>query len=702
MKKPLRLVVAVLLALSVTALSGCFPKLKDGANLTPPSWKVPVQVPLVKKTFVLGDILADLDIPEMENIKIDQDSKLLSFVKQFQPEPLTLDIPDLSQAVNEFDLPPVEWTSGAFAVNIPNSYNVTFNHNIDLGIGDIYIPTQAIQLNPDTLIEIPFESIKLSDSNINSIHFTLTSDEPIDGLTLQLVDTMGNPIGQVVDFGFVAGGSTSVPQYTRTRTLDLSGQAIPRQMKFRLDLMVHSTSGNIRMDIAMNDQLEVVELIPVANDPDNPLIKNIPQITVPAITPLADFDQIQEIHFTSGIIRFRQTRTHTPDHPFPFNVRLDQLKINGDSSRFYQDTNGDICLNLSDLILTPTTTISGADVALVNNPVYDVWDDAANQLIPYLYNLSFIFENVEIDSIKGNASMISDLIPDPNPATPGKWDYILGPVASGIQEITYPAPVQDFAINLTDLFLTMNMDNDTSLRGDFSMKLVVYANQAGQPLVIDGKPVEASFTVHVEPRSETHFEFADQSDYSKFIAILNSKPRYIEYIYQGNLDLPEMFTLTSRDSVTTGFSVSLPLSLSIGAGGARIPKVYEDTMTLSASQRDLVKQACEFIDEAKLNIRYNNETSLGLGGTLTFSTQDGRTETVESVIFNNRTGVATLTVTRNLLDILQNETGFTLSYDMLIPNDTGTSRMMSLKASDQLGVTVWLDAKVRAHVPNQQ
>jgi hypothetical protein len=700
MKKPLRLFIVILLAMSVTVLPGCLPKLKDGASFTPPSWKVAVQVPLVKKHFVLSDVLADLKVTEQENIIINQDS-IYTFVQQFQPEPLTLDMPDLNQAVDQLDLPTIHWGSAAFQVDIPNTFDVTFDYTIDdLGVGDLAVSTEVISLNPTTIIEIPFESIKLSNANMNSIHFTLTSDEPIDGLTLQLVDAQGNAIGQLVDFGSVAG-ATTVPQYTRERTMNLGGQTIPRQMKFKLELQAHSTSGHIKLDVAMNNQLEVVELIPVANDPDNPLIQNIPQINIPEIKPLENFGQIQEIKFASGTIRFQQNKTHSQDHPFPFTIDFAQMGIDGDKTRIYQDTNGDICLNMNDLVLTPTTTIGGAAIALINNPVYDVWDDATNTMIPYSYDLSFAFEDVEIAYIRGDASMISDLVPDPNPATPGHWDYVFEPVASGIQEITYPGSVEDFAIGLTNIFLTMDLTNNTSLMGSFTLKLKVYSDKYGTVLMKDGKPVEAVFTILVDPRSETHFLFEKQDDYHKFIDILNSKPKYVEYFYEGLLELPEIFELTPNDSFTSDFSLSLPLSFTIGAGGAKIPEVYTQNMTLPADQREIVSMAYEFIDEATLNIRYTNQSSIGLGGTITFSTPDGREEAVNSVIFNNRSGIATLKVTRNLLDILQNEAGFEIVCDLLIPNDTGAARLMSIKASDELNVTVWLDAKVRAHVPSQ-
>lgn len=700
MKKSFRLIVVVLLALSVTVLPGCLPKLKDGASFTPPSWKVPVQVPVVKKQFILSDLFAELGVPT-ENLKIDQNTKMYRFIQQFEPQALTVDIPDLNQAVDELSLPSVHWESAAFNVTVPPANAVRFEESIkisDLG-GDSLIPTQTVELTPNTVIEIPFESIKLSNLDSNSIHFTLTTNEPFDGLTLQLVDLQGNPVGEIVDFGSVPG-DTSVQNVTTTKKLHLGGKTIPHQMQFKLVLKAHSTSAYIKLDIAMNEQLQVVELIPLANDPDNPLTKSIPQIDIPEIKPLANFPKIQEIKFASGRIRFRQTKQHTPDHPFPFSIRFDQMNIDGDRSRFHQDLNGDIYLDLTNLVLTPTTTMKGADVELIANPVYDVWDDVKGIVVPYNYDLSFAFEDIEIAYIQGDSSMINDLVPDPNPATPGVWDYAIEPKVD-ITEISYPFPMQDFAIGLSDLFVNMNLKNNTSLQGSFTFSLKAMTDKT-HPMMKDGKPLESTFTIHVSPRQDTVFELTTQAGYQALVEIINTKPPVIQYSYQGILELPETFQLTADDSLTMNASISLPLSVKVGAGGAKIPGVYKEHMTLSTEQREALKMAYEFIDEASLNIRYNNQSDLGLGGTITFTVPDGRKETVNPVIFNNQTGVAQISVNRNLLDILRNEGGFDIVCDLLIPNESSTERSMNIKASDQLDLTIWIDAKVRAHVPSQQ
>lgn len=684
------------LLIAVLLMSGCVALPHFKKDITPPSWKVPVQVPVYKSSANLEDQMKRFKLPLVP----DDVTNIYKYQLSVDNDSLKVSIPELKLGEQTLKLDAYKWSQGAIQVNsgIPD---IGFDYNVSTDLVDNYIDPHTATVMYSSLgsyFSSPFDKIKLSNSPNNNISFTLTTDEPIDDMVVTLTDKDGNPVGPGAFVEFSNIGPADQPSmgsaYTGTKTLSLAGCVLPKEMDFKVTYTHHSTMGSFHISTHMSNQLEIVEI--QGFDPASAGF-NLPDISIPNITPLSGIKGVNEVKIKSGKIRVVQDTTGSnTDEAFPFSINVNEFSVDG-QNLVKHDTTG-AYIDLAGLTITPTTTISAkASVAFADPLIYDVWNDAQGVLQPYQYNLSFAMEDVVAESVSGD---ISALVPDMDPSTP-EWDFPIDAKDSDLQEVTYPDEIKDFNIGINDIYLLLKVQNNTSFIGKFTVTLKAYEDASGTPMYDNGQPLQASFTMDIPERDTYVFDFAKTPDYTKFLKIINSRPKYISYSYSGAFGLGTDFKVTSSDFIRPSLDLAIPMSFTIPVGGVIMHDAFKQTMDIGASSRQTVDMAKEFIDEASLHINYNNNSSISLGGNFHFTTPEGANVTLTAALKPDTEDEVILTATRELMDILSNPSGFTVSADVALPNDTDTPHVMSLKSTDNIEFAIWVSGKINAHVPGQ-
>ena len=682
------------LLIAVLLLSGCIPHFKNPGELQIPSWTVPVKVPLMKYNVALSEY-----IEKVPGITSEPDTHIYKYQLHMDENDLPLNMPKMALQDGALKFDGFNWTQGAITV--------------DSGMTDLRLayflgdpPDEAIAPLTDThtyseevgsgYITLPFDKVRLSNSASNAITFNIKTDEPLDDLIITLTDKAGNAIAPSIHVSDVGPDDeiSNPAQYTIIRTMSLAGCTLTKEMDFKVQTTRHSSFAAVDVTVDMADQLEVVE-VSGFNPAD--IGMNLPSIDIPEFTPLSALPGVKEVKLKSGRIRILESTVSDGDAEFPFGIQVNGFFLGGEN-RLKVDAKG-MYIDLAGVTLTPETTISGnVGVQFADPLVYDVWDDETNKIIPYQYTLGFSMENLEADSISGD---ISGVIPDQDPSTP-EWDFPIPNQNLGLQQVTYPV---DFTgIDVTDINLKLVLENNTGFQGDFLLTMKAYSDDQGTPLLgSDGKPLVASFDMLVKPRQPFTFDFAAQPDYQKFLNLINAKPNYVSFEIGGRFILGADFTISSSDNIKPTLDVAIPLAVGIQPGGATIPGVYSVNMTLTPDEIDMIEMANEFVADAGLHIIYTNRSEIGVGGVLRFSTPDNKRKTLTATILPGAVkDEAVVRIDQELIDILKNPAGFIVTCDVVIPNDSNSKRIMSLKSTDQIDCTIWADGRIKAHVPGQQ
>ncbi len=688
----------------VLLLSGCnlVPNLKNLDEVSPPSWDVNVRLPLIKATGNLGDA-----VKKVEELELDTDTNTFSFSFSTADNPdldLTVPLPELAVNSDVLAFDAFNWNQGAIEITtgvVPFDISLMeYNEAIDFdGHATLDFDYYA---NSNKSIQIPFNRAKLSNSENNKITFTLTTNEPLDEFFITLTDLDGvqipgtNQIHVTELGGADYVGEVTMPEIEESYDISLAGCDLPDKMNFKVSLQAHSTSGSINLGVQVSNQLEIVEV--EGFDPAA-LGISIPDITIPEIKPLASLIGINNVTLESGKIYLNEEKIWADenDRIFPFKIQIENLLLDG-VDLMKEDESGRY-IDFAGVTLTPESAISGTvGVTFEDNFVYDVWDEVEG-LKNYEYNLNFSMTDIVARSISGD---ISELVPDPSPETPD-WDFQLEEIGTGIVETPYPEEIGDFTLGLKDIFLNLNIDNQTSFVGNLNMSLKAFEDEEG---LIPAKNetnenMEASFILALKAREVLDFSLQDQDDYQTFIDIINSKPAYISFGITGGLGLSDDFIITSDDYITPSASITLPLAFTVPAGGAQITDIFNEEMTLEQSQRDTIDQISDFITEASLHIKYNNKTTFGLGGIFTFSTPEGKEVKVEAILYPEREDEVIFTIDTVLTEVLSNETGFNINLDVVIPNDSDTEHVVKLQPTDTIDCTIWVDGKINVHLPEE-
>lgn len=682
------------LLIAVLLMSGCVTIPTINPKPTPPSWQVPVQIPVYKSSASLQDQMQRFNLPLVP----DDVTNIYKYQLSVDNDSLQLSIPELKLGENTLKLDAFKWSQGAIQVN-SGFPDVGFDYNVSTDLVDNYVaPHTATVFYSDlgSYINSPFDKIKLSNSPNNNISITLTTEEPIDGMVVALTDKAGNPVGPgaFVEFNNIGptGEPTMASPYTGTKTLNLGGCILPKELDFKIVYTHHSTKGTFHISSHMNSQLEIVEI--QGFDPAAAGF-NLPDISIPNITPLSGIKGVTEVKIKSGKIRVVQnTAGSNTDAAFPFSINVNEFSVDG-QNLVKQDTDG-AYIDLAGLTITPTTSISAkASVAFADPLIYDVWNDSQGVLQPYQYNLSFAMENVVAESVSGD---ISAIIPDFDPSTP-EWDFPIKGTDSDLQEVTYPDEIKDFNIGINDIYLLLRVQNNTSFLGKFTVTLKAFQDASGTPMMDGSEPLQANFTMDIPERDTYVFDFAKTPDYAKFLKILNSRPKYISYSYSGAFGLGTDFKVTSSDFIRPSLELAIPMSFTIPQGGVIMHDAFKQTLDIGNSSRQTVDMAKEFIDEASLHITYENNSSISLGGNFHFTTPEGKTASLTAALNPDCQDEVVLTATQELMEILSNSTGFTVAVDVTLPNNTDSPHIMSLKSTDNISFAIWVSGKINAHVP---
>lgn len=693
MKKSYRLILIVI-ALFIL-LAGCIPKIKDSSQFGLPSWETNMVLPLIKGQLPLGN---NIDAFLMElGLLTDLDTSIYSY------EFAALALPELKLTDGALGLELEEvWTQGAISVSsgLPA---VNLDYDIDLGGPDQLLSnpqTVSFRLSEvtDFIRSDLFTRMRLSDNPANELNFSLTTDEPFEEMTISLINAETNQIiaSHFINDGPGANDPNSIhTDYFNTFSIPLGKCQISNTIDLEITITVHSSVGHLSLNAAFSDQLEIVELegFNVQNiDMELPT-----EVNIPSINPLEDSHGellVEEIVFKSGKIILTPETETADNKPFPFIVEIDELKL-GHNYLFIMESKVD----LADVTFDEQSQISGKASFSFNEPfIYDVWDDTREEVKPYKYSIDLEMENIVAKSLRGD---IGKIIEDANQKTP-EWDFTIEEIDSSIQEITYPdeLPEKGQMPEFNNLYLSLDFDNQTSFSGDFTVNMTTYEDSLGKTVAIDedGQPLKASFQITIPERSNSSFELKAEDDYDRFIKILNSRPKYISFSMEGSFStLGEDFYLDEADYIHPKISIEMPIELNIPAGGITIEKVYEQSEE-PVVNIDLVN---DFIKTAKLHFAYNNFSSLGFGCRLHFSTPEGLSKEIEAIVNPNDQDTITLAYDSQLAKILANKTGYNLVIDLVIPNPTDQPHTMAIKKSYQLDVTVWVEADINAHIPDE-
>ncbi|MCK4257611.1 MAG: hypothetical protein KAX49_01450 [Halanaerobiales bacterium] len=687
-----------ILFLIVLFLTGCnlIPNLKDFDEVTPPTWDVAVQIPLIKAWGNLGDAVADADLPD--GLIVNEDTNIYTFTFSTGDDPdldLKVPLPELTVDSSALSFDAFNWSQGAISINAGIA-DINLNNSINDDQDNLMPPTDITFdyfTKQGIYIQAPFERAKLSNAPTNKVDFSLDTDEPFDKIIITLKDKEGNQVGtNTIEFVNLGDpDKVSMDHQHLTGSILLAESDIPKEMNFEVILTAHSTQANIDLTLHISDQLEIVEVEGFNFDD-----LDFSEINFSSIKPLGALIGINEVTIESGKIYLNENTVmadkSTDNNKLPFRIQefyLGNIKLmKNDENRRYID--------LSGVTLSPESEIT-VDIQFEDTFIYDVWDDVNNEIKPYEYNLGFSMTDIKAKSISGD---ISDLIPDPYPDTPD-WDFQLEEIGTGIVEIPIPEEYQDVSIGLKDIFLNLNIDNQTSFVGNLTMSLKTFEDAEGLVPLKDenDENMEANFSLNLEARNELDFSLGEEEDYQKFIDIINSKPAYVSFGISGGLSLSKDFYITSDDYILPSGSVELPLALTIPSDGLEISDVISEEITLEVDQRDLIDQVSEFIEEVSLHIKYTNDTSFGLGARFTFSTPEGTLIPIETILHPSREDEVVFKIDTALTDVLANETGFEVTVDIIIPNESDTDHVVNLQPTDSIKCTIWIDGKINVHVP---
>lgn len=688
------ILIAILLCI---LLSGCIPKIKDSSEFVLPSWDTNMVLPLAKGNLPLGN---NIDAFLMElGLKGDIDTSIYSY------EFTALTLPELKLAdVLELDLGDV-WTQGAISVNsglIP----INLDYDINLGGPDQLLGTPTtvtFKLSDvsDLIESTLFTKMRLSDNPTNALNITLTTDEPFETMTVSLID---EETKLIVSSNTITGPGSTDPtlihtDYSDTFSIPLNKCRFSNTLDLEVSVTLHSSVGQISLAAAFGDLLEVVELEGFfVQDVSMELPTSLP---IPTIKPLEDSSGtalVKEVILKSGkIILNPQTQT-ADNKPFPFTVEVDSLNIDG-QNLLINVPGEQMYINLADVTLNENSEVSGTGNFSFNEPfIFDVWDDTNEEIVPYVYLISLETENIVAKSLQGD---IGKIVEDPNPETP-QWDFMIDEIDSSIQEITYPDdfPEKDNMPGFGNLDLSLDFNNQTSFSGAFTISITTYEDALGKIVAKDedGQPLKASFQINIPERSSSIFELIAEDDYDRFIGILNSYPKYISFSIEGSFSAEgDDFYLAEEDFIQPEISIEMPIELNIPASGITLEKVYEHTGEAVAD----INIVNEFIKTAKLHFGYNNLSSLGFGCRLHLSTPEGLSKEIEVIVNPNYKDTITLAYDSQLAQILANKNGYEIVIDLIIPNPTDQPLTMAIKKSYQLDVTIWVEADIHAHKPDE-
>lgn len=726
-----KLLLVVLLGLFLLT-TGC--GLQELSKVKPsgssPSWSVDMRVPLVKGTLNIGkeieDLLAD-QLPSEVVIEPDMDNDGIftyKFNQTIDPVGMPTELLSLNEA--DFAITPVSWggdptagpeSGGVIQLNDmlffnQTSYSVPYPTNADLADTMLGTP-QTVTFNqgstPATpLITIPglvFDSITFTDAAVNDIAVSLSTDEPIDELTISLYQE-GNPTALStvswtnITANIDGSGTSLLSTYLDTQYLSLGGQTLVggSNLFFEITLTVHSTSANqIQIDMAPSTQFEVGEVIGGDATQYGFDVSQLANISIDSVKPFAQLP-VDQLTFESGQIQISEEKI-SADGQFLFDVNLTMVDENNTELNWLQpDPNGGWYIDLAGKTITKGITISASVNPHIVN--YDVWDNGTGQIVPYSYSLGVAMSNVSIQSLTLNASDLSTFMDDPNPDTP-VWDISLGDQASNIERLPLDLP-ENLNMGIGSFNLDMTLDNQTDLQGTVTLLVQGFDSETATTPTA----TTSQLTLNLNKRSV--FKLSEQPGYLTFLDelkdLLNSQPKFIEVVPGGTVEVTDQITITSGDSIGGEVNIGLPIQLTIFQGGVTVDDIYDDHMDLSTDSRDTLNQMAEYIEEAVLNVEYVNKSTLGLGGTFTFSAPGYQDQVIDFDVqpahYNQATGKIKFTVDRALVELLANPAGFDLKADVRIPNITGEDHEVSLSIEDKLDFNLYMDGVMDVHLPS--
>lgn len=692
------ILIAILLCI---LLSGCIPKIKDSSEFVLPSWDTNMVLPLAKGNLPLGTIV-DKALSEIDGLVENPDTSIYSYTFTAESEALTLPELKLETGVLELDFGDI-WTQGAIAID-SGLEPIILDYDIDLDVTDQLIPSQNISFKLSDFSKLiqsdRFSKMRLSDNSNNALNFSLTTNEPFEKMTINLIDDETKQIvatsGPIPGPG-ASGSPTTKTDYSHDFEIPLGSRQISNKLDLEVSVTIHSTDGQISLTTSVDNQLEIVELEGFSIQTVN---MQLPSVNIPDIKPLEDSSGgslVEEIVLKSGKIVLINGPADTADgKEFPFTVEVDNLNLGGEN--LLNDESGELYIDLSGVTLNESSTLGGSGSFKLNDSfVYDVWDDIKGEIVPYSYSVSLEMENIVAESLKGD---IGKIIEDANPETP-EWDFKLEEIDSSIQEITYPEELPEEIPEFSNLYLNLDFDNQTSFLGDFTLSITTYEDAQGKIKAKDknGQPLEASFQINISERSNSSFVLQDEADYDQFIKILNSRPKFISYGVSGAFSASENdFYIDAEDYIQPTFSIEIPLELKIPAGGITVEKVIEQTEEEPVKSIEIVN---EYINSAKLHIAYNNHSSFGVGCIVHFSTTSGLKKDMEFLINPNAQDTITLAYDTEIAQILANKSGYSFTADLTIPNPTDQSATFTMKKTDQIDLTIWVDVDIQAHIPDE-
>ncbi|WP_127017481.1 hypothetical protein [Anoxybacter fermentans] len=689
------------------------PAFKDFSEIKPPSWKVNVAVPVYKGESLLKKAIDESKLSNPEKgitFGVEGDTYVYTYENNINPYSLEGALGEIDTASFNFEytkeLGALKVTTNILA-NYFNSYGDTLTQDT------LVIPSFEKNWTTNTgYIPLPFTRARISnyfnelDENdkTNKLIFTLKTTEPIDYLNIKIlgiVDANGNPL--TCQFGKIGGDNdTVVPEVTLTKTISLAGSVITENIDLDITLGVHSSKGSISLDIELQE-IEIVELEGFLGDVS--LDESTFQIS--GLNPLRDNNLgIDSITFESGKIEITTTYSG-PDNNFPFQVTIQEIKLG--NNLFQNDINNNLYIDLTNMTLDLNADFSGT---ITINPTsintYDVWDENTNQLIPYKYTIKFSMANVKVKSITGNVAKLTELIYDPNPATP-EWDFLIEESSPGKEEIPYPEELKEFEFGLPGIYIELTINNNTDFAGDLTLTVTPYADATGTPATDKDGNVLPEAVINIQIPARTGNEgYIEKINTEPILDMFNNRVPYMSFSISGNLYIAgEKVTISTDDSIAVSMKVSVPILLKIPAGGSIFNILNNEKITLSADDINTIEQIAEFIEEAYIHIPYQNGSTLGFGPIFTFS--DG----VNKVTLNEKNtvlypkednqefyeGELIFGINKELIDIIKNENGFYLTVDLKIPNESDKEREMKLEPDAFIKYNIYLTGKINAHVP---
>ena len=315
----------------------------------------------------------------------------------------------------------------------------------------------------------------------------------------------------------------------------------------------------------------------------------------------------------------------------------------------------------------------------------------ANSTVDFTIDSS---SNIEVESITSN---ITDLVADPTPTSPETWDMPLDEVSSDVMELPFPESIKDSEVELYGMILQLMVENSTPFKNNLTLTIKTHETSQGTK-VLKKETVDLVF----DPRSTTTKGKGDLGD--SIMSILNSKPKYISISLTGTITANDVITMKAEDflnpSITPSIDFVFPIALNIPDGGVTLKDVMKQETTLEESARENVNSIKDNMKSASLNIKYNNKSHVAFGATARFIPNNPELESKEQnfEIKADQEGIAQLTVNTELLTIIGDSKGYKMAIDLTIPNNSGGMQEFSIKQTDKIDITAYLDGTVNTNV----